>query len=94
MHRIFPSSGSVHLKIDDEIKTGTISGTGVSSLTNVEGTDVSSYNGATVELYQINGVPLTEINKTHTAITNIALDYYVITTSTHQVQIVHLVVQM
>ena len=39
-------------------------------------------NGATVELYQINNVPLTEINKTHTSISNIGIDSYVITTST------------
>ena len=78
----FPSSGTVHLKIDNEIKSGTISGTSVTSLTNVEGTDVAHTSGATVELYQINGIPLTQINKTHTAIANPALDYYVITTST------------
>ena len=39
--------------------------------------------GATVELYQINNVPLTEINKTHTTISNIGIDSYVITTSTN-----------
>ena len=78
----FPSSGTVHLKIDNEIKSGTISGTSVTSLTNVEGTDVAHTSGATVELYQINGIPLTQINKTHTTIANPALDYYVITTST------------
>ena len=39
-------------------------------------------NGATVELYQINNVPLTEINKTHTSISNIGIDSYVIATST------------
>ena len=41
----FPSSGTVHLKIDNEIKSGTISGTSVTSLTNVEGTDVAQHNG-------------------------------------------------
>ena len=39
-------------------------------------------NGATVELYQINNVPLTEINKTHTSISEIGIDSYVITTTT------------
>ena len=39
-------------------------------------------SGATVELYQINNVPLTEINKTHTSISNPMLDYYVISTTT------------
>ena len=37
--------------------------------------------GATIELYQINSVPLTEINKTHTSISNIGIDSYVITVS-------------
>ena len=35
----------------------------------------------TVELYQINGVPLTEINATHTAIDNIGIDSYTINLS-------------
>ena len=38
-------------------------------------------SGATVELYQINGVPLTEINATHTAIDNIGVDSYTINLS-------------
>tara|TARA_A200000159_G_scaffold21006_1_gene17706 strand:+ start:1606 stop:7968 length:6363 start_codon:yes stop_codon:yes gene_type:complete len=84
---LFPSSatsGSIHLKIGDEIMTGTISGTGVSSLTRgADSTTAAAHSsGATVELYQINNVPLTEINKTHTSISNPALDYYVISTTT------------
>ncbi len=84
---LFPSSatsGSIHLKIDDEIMTGTISGTGLSSLTRgADGTTATTHsNGATVELYQINNVPLTEINKTHTTITNVGIDSYVIATTT------------
>jgi hypothetical protein len=84
---LFPSSatsGSIHLKIGDEIVTGTISGTTVSSLTRgVDSTTAAAAaNGATVELYQINDVPLTEINKTHTTISNIGIDSYVITTTT------------
>ena len=39
-------------------------------------------NGATIELYMINSVPLTEINKTHTAIANIGIDSYTISTTT------------
>ena len=35
-----------------------------------------------IELYQINGVPLTEINATHTAIDNIGIDSYTINLST------------
>ena len=59
----FPSSGTVHLKINNEIISGTISGTAVSSLTRGIGdSDAAAHSdGATVELYQINGVPLTEI---------------------------------
>ena len=82
----FPGSGTVHLKITRpndtngdpqvaEVVSGTISGTTVSSLTRgVEGADSLHLSGATVELYQVAGIPLTEINKTHTAIANIQLD--------------------
>ena len=42
---------------------------------------VAHSDGATVELYQINGVPLTEINATHTAIDNIGIDSYTINLS-------------
>ena len=45
-------------------------------------TGAAHANGATVELYQINNVPLTEINKTHTTISNIGIDSYVIATTT------------
>ena len=84
----FPSSattGTIHLKIGDEIMTGTISGTNVTSSATrgVDGTTAAIHaQGATVELYQINNVPLTEINKTHTSLSNIGIDSYVITTST------------
>ena len=65
--------------------TGTISGTNVTSLNKTQdGTTAAIHaQGATVELYQINNVPLTEINKTHTSISNIGIDSYVITTSTN-----------
>ena len=57
--------------------SGTISGTTLSSLTRGIGDsdDLAHAVGATVELYQINSVPLTEINKTHTAIADIGIDY-------------------
>ena len=89
----FPGSGTVHLKISRpndsagdpqtaEVVSGTISGTTVSSLTRgVEGADAQHESGATVELYQVSGIPLTQINKTHTAIANIQLDSYTITTT-------------
>ena len=46
--------------------SGTISGTSISSLTRgIGSSDVDAHAvGDTVELYQINSVPLTEINKT------------------------------
>nr|BAR35960.1 VrlC protein [uncultured Mediterranean phage uvMED] len=87
----FPTSGTVTIKINNEIMSGTISGTTISSLTRGIGdsdaaTHAKSARGDpsvsdTVELYQINGVPLTEINKTHTSISNIGIDSYVITVS-------------
>ena len=80
----FPSSGTVHIKIDNEIMSGTISGTTISSITRGQGstTAAAHSNPATIELYMINSVPLTEINKTHTAIANIGIDSYTISTTT------------
>ena len=91
----FPSSGTVTLKLfatasrggaisNQEIISGTISGTTVSSLTRGIGdSDAQAHlsSNTTVELYQINGVPLTEINATHTAIANIGIDSYTINLS-------------
>ena len=83
----FPSSGTVTLLLNragtSEIVSGTISGTTVSSLTRgVSDTDsIAHIDGTAIELYQINSVPLTEINKTHTAIGNIGIDSYTITVS-------------
>ena len=84
---LFPSSatsGSIHLKIGDEIMTGTINGTNVTSLSRGADSTTAAIHaqGATVELYQINNVPLTEINKTHTTISNIGIDSYVISLTT------------
>ena len=78
----FPSSGTVHLKVGSEVLSGTISGTGVSSLTRgVEGSDANHLTGAAIELYQLNGIPLTEVNKTHNAIANIGIDSYTVSTT-------------
>ncbi len=81
----FPSSGTVHIKIDNEIMSGTISGTTISSITRGQGstTAAAHSNSATIELYMINSVPLTEINKTHTAIANIGIDSYTVSTTTN-----------
>ena len=73
------------IKIDDEIISyTTISGTGITSATRgASSTTATSHaNGATVELYQIHKVPLTDINKTHTAIANIQTDSYTIALGT------------
>jgi len=80
----FPSSGTVHIKIDNEIMSGTISGSTISSITRGQGstTAVAHSNTATVELYMISSVPLTEINKTHTAIANIGIDSYTVASTT------------
>ena len=80
----FPSSGTVHVKIGNEIMSGTQSGTTISSITRGQGgsTAVAHSDDATIELYMINSVPLTEINKTHTAIANIQMDSYTIALST------------
>ena len=49
----------------------------------VDGTTAATHsNGATVELYQLNGIPLDQINKTHTAINNVLVDSYTVSTST------------
>ena len=76
------------MKIGDEIMFGTQSGgAGTTSITSItraqDGTTATAHaNGTTVELYQLNGIPLDQINKTHTSIANQNLDYYTITTTT------------
>ena len=77
-----------HIKIDDEIMKYTgISGTSVTSITRAQGgtTAAAHANGATVELYQLHKVPLTEVNKTFTAIANIGIDDYTVLLSTSPV---------
>ena len=80
----FPTSGTVHIKIDNEIMSGTMSSGTISSITRGQDstTAVAHSNLATVELYMINAIPLTEINKTHTAIANIGIDSYTVASST------------
>ncbi len=73
------SSSEWFIKINDEImKYTTISGTNVSSITRAQGsTNATSHaDGSIVEFYSLHGVPLTEVNKTFTAIANIAMDSY------------------
>ena len=74
-----------YIKIDDEIMTyTTISTNAVSGLTRgVDSTTAAIHaDGATVYLYQAHKVPLTEINKTHTAIANPEIDSYTVTLTT------------
>jgi hypothetical protein len=76
-------SSRCYVKIGNEILYGTISGTGLSSITRgVDSTTAAAHaDDVTVELYQILGTPLDQINKTHTAIGNIQLDSYTVTLS-------------
>ena len=80
-------SSRCYVKIDNEIMYGTISGTTISSLTRgiditTSGASAAHANGATVELYQILGTPLDQVNKTHTAIGNIDTNSYTVTVTT------------
>ena len=66
------------------MKYTTISTNAVSSVSRGEqGTTAATHaDGATVELYMLHKVPLYEINKSHTSITNIEIDSYTITLTT------------
>jgi len=78
------ASSEWYIKIDDEImKYNAISTTAVSGITRAQDstTAAAHADGATVELYMLHKVPFTEINKTHTAIANIGMDYYTIVLS-------------
>ena len=77
-------SSRCYVKIGNEIMFGTLSSNTISSITRGDDstTAVAHSSGATVELYQILKTPLTEINKTHTAIANIQLDSYTVTLTT------------
>ena len=78
------STDQMFIKIDNEIIRGTLSTlTFTSNLRGVAGTTVAAHSsGATIELYQLAEVPLTEINKTHTAIANIDMDSYTVALTT------------
>ena len=79
----FPT-GNITVKIGNEIITGSLSGTTLSSLTRGAGGSTAAGHTASdkIELYQILGTPLTEINKEHTSIANIGTDYYTIALTT------------
>ena len=73
-------SSKIYLKIGNEIVTGTLSNLNVTSLSRAQGstTAAAHADNVTVELYQINKTPLTEINKVHTAIANVNLNSYTV----------------
>jgi hypothetical protein len=78
------AGGFWFIKIGDEVmKYNTISTNAVSGLQRAEGstTAAAHADGATVEFYMVYKIPLTEINKTHTSITNSEIDSYTITTT-------------
>lgn len=77
-------SSKIYLKINDEIMKGTLSGLNVTSITRAQSstTAAAHTDESTVELYQINKTPLTEINKIHTAIANIGIDSYTVVLTT------------
>ena len=72
------------IKIDNEIIRGTLSSlVFTSNSRGHDGTTAAAHsNGATIELNQLAETPLTEINKTHTAIANIDIDSYTVTLTT------------
>ena len=73
-------SSKIYLKIGNEIVTGTLSNLNVTSISRAQGstTAAAHADNVTVELYQINKTPLTEINRVHTAIANINLNSYTV----------------
>ena len=75
---------NIYIKIDDEIIRGTISSNTITPTTRgYDSTTAATHlNGATVELYQLNGIPLDQVNKTHTALANIGIDSYTVSTTT------------
>ena len=75
------SASSVRLKIDNELFAGTLDGTtftvtgrGTTGYGTTSGTSVAHADDATVELYMLHGIPLDEINNTHTSIGNIEIN--------------------
>ena len=73
-------SSKIYLKIGNEIVTGTLSNLNVTSISRAQGSTTADAHAdnVTVELYQINKTPLTEINRVHTAIANINLNSYTV----------------
>jgi hypothetical protein len=88
---LFPSGGGT-IKIDNELIAygGVSAGTTLTSCTRaqVDGDGIATTAAAhddnsIVELYMFGGIPLVEINKTHTAVEDTMLDSFIIDTSTN-----------
>ena len=77
-------SSKIYLKIGNEILKGTLSGLNVTSISRAQGSTTAAAHAddVTVELYQINKTPLTEINKVHNAVANIGIDSYTVSLTT------------
>ena len=78
------ASNVYFIKIDDEIISYTsISTNTISSATRaVDSTTAASHaEGATVELYMLHKIPFTQINKTHTAVANVEIDSYTVSST-------------
>ena len=75
---------NIYIKIGDEKIVGTISGNTITASTRGYDSSTSATHlvNATVELYQLNGIPLDQINKTHTAVANTDIDTYTVSTTT------------
>ena len=75
---------NIYIKIGSEIIRGTISSNTITATTRgYDSTTAATHSsGATVELYQLNGIPLDQVNKTHTAIANNRIDSYTVATTT------------
>ena len=77
---------NIYVKIGNEIIRGTIpSSNKIRPLARGVGntTATTHDNGATIELYQLNGIPLDQINKTHAGtLSNIGIDTYTVSTTT------------
>ena len=76
---------NIYIKIGSEIIRGTISSNTITATTRgYDSTTAATHlSGATVELYQLNGIPLDQINKTHAGtLANIGIDTYTVSTTT------------
>ena len=79
------ATGGGYVKIDDEVIQYTgISGNDITGCTRASGgtTATTHEDDSIVQYYVLCGVPLTEINKTHTQISGLELDSFEITTTT------------